>query len=91
MIEKTIKITNKTGLHARPASKLVQEAALYKCEITISKEGRSVNAKSMISLLSLGVNCGAEIMIRTSGADEIDAMSGIVALIENMSREENLR
>ena len=89
MIEKTVQIINKTGLHARPASRFVQEASHYTSEITVSKDGRTVNAKSMISVLSLGANCGAAILIRASGIDEVPAIDGLVALLENMSREEH--
>lgn len=89
MIEKSLQINNRTGLHARPASKFVQEASRFSSEITVSKDGRTVNAKSMISVLSLGANCGAVILIRTSGSDEIPAMDGLVALLESLSCEEH--
>jgi len=88
VIEKSVQINNRTGLHARPASKFVQEASRFRCEITLSKDGRTVNAKSMISVLSLGANCGATLLIRTSGVDEIPAMDGLVALLETLPGEE---
>ena len=87
MVEKSVQISNKTGLHARPASRFVQEASRYASEITVSKAGRTVNAKSMISVLSLGANCGSEILIRTTGIDEVPAMDSLVALLASMSSE----
>ena len=88
MIEKSVQIGNQTGLHARPAAKFVQEASRFKSEISVSKDGRTVNAKSMISVLSLGANCGAGDLIRTSGVDETQAMDRLVALLATPSGEE---
>ena len=87
MIEKTVLIKNQTGLHARPASKFVQEASRYQSDITITKANRTVNAKSIISVLSLGANQGAEIKICISGEDESLAMAGLVSFLETLARE----
>ena len=87
MIETTVSITNKDGLHARPASRFVQEAKRFESEITVCMSGQTANAKSMISVLGLGVDCGAKLLIRASGIDEAKAMSELVSLLENLSKD----
>lgn len=82
MIERKIMIKNPTGLHARPASLLVKEANKFKSEIMLNKNGKDVNAKSILSVLSLGVTNGDEIIIKTNGEDENEAMDAIINLIE---------
>ena len=82
MVERKITIENQTGLHARPASMLVKEANKFKSDITINKSDKTANAKSILSVLSLGVAKGDEITIKASGEDENDAISAIINLIE---------
>ncbi|SEF88065.1 phosphocarrier protein [Caloramator fervidus] len=82
MIERKVIIKNPTGLHARPASLLVKEANKFKSEIMINKGGKDVNAKSILSVLSLGVSNGDEIIIKANGEDEKEAMDAIINLIE---------
>ncbi|MDO6355479.1 MULTISPECIES: HPr family phosphocarrier protein [unclassified Caloramator] len=82
MIERKVIIKNPTGLHARPASLLVKEANKFKSEIMINKNGKDVNAKSILSVLSLGVSNGDEIIIKANGEDEKEAMDAIINLIE---------
>ena len=88
MIERTVSITNKTGLHARPASSFVNKAKGFSCDITICMNGETANAKSMISVLGLGVDCGAKLLLRASGNDEQKALNELVALLENLAQEE---
>lgn len=82
-MEKQVVIMNETGLHARPAALFVQTANRYKCNITISKEGKSANAKSIMGILSLGVGRGNKINIQTNGVDEERALDELVGLIED--------
>lgn len=82
MIERKVIIKNPTGLHARPASLLVKEANKFQSEIMINKNGKDVNAKSILSVLSLGVSNGDEIIIKANGEDEKEAMDAIINLIE---------
>lgn len=83
---KTI-VTNKSGLHARPASQFVQEANKYKSEIMISnldiQEDKFVNAKSIIGVLSLGMIAGTNVEIRANGEDEETAVNHLIALIDS--------
>lgn len=84
MVEKTIVIKNETGLHARPASLFVQKAAKFKSGIKLQKDGKEANAKSIISVLSLGASKGSEITIICNGEDEQDALNGLVELLDNL-------
>ncbi|MDL2224741.1 HPr family phosphocarrier protein [Eubacteriales bacterium OttesenSCG-928-M02] len=84
MVEKSFVIKNETGLHARPASLFVQKAAKYKSVIKVQKDGKEANAKSIISVLSLGASKGSEILISADGADEGEAVDGLVELLDNL-------
>ena len=83
MVSKEMLITNPQGLHARPATLLVQKATRYKSEVIIEKGGKSANAKSLIGVLSLGISKGATIKVITKGTDENVALKDIVSLIES--------
>jgi phosphotransferase system HPr (HPr) family protein len=85
LIEKEFTIKNKTGLHARPATQFVKKAASYKCTIKVRKGPVEVNAKSLISLLSLGANMGTIITVTADGEDENDAVDGLVDLLESLN------
>lgn len=87
-MEREITITNKTGLHARPATIFVSEANKYKCEIKVEKDGKLVNAKSIMGILSLGVSQGAKIRIIANGENETEAVNALVKLVENKFGEE---
>ena len=84
MVEKAFVVKNETGLHARPASLFVQKAAKYKSTIKLKKENKEANAKSIISVLSLGASKGSEILICADGEDEQDAVNGLVELLDNL-------
>lgn len=86
MLETKISITNKVGLHARPASLFVQVAKKYASDITVCNltTGSSpVNAKSIISILTLGVMQNHEILIQANGADEADAIQRLTLLVQS--------
>ena len=83
MLEAKIVLKNQTGLHARPASILVTEAGKFKSDIYILKDGREINAKSILGILSMGARKGDEITIRISGEDEGQALSRLTELLEN--------
>ena len=87
MIEKTISITNRSGLHARPAYSFVHLAKSFVSNITICMDGETANAKSMLSVLGLGIDCGAKILLRASGRDEVEAVRDLVALLDKLSKE----
>jgi len=84
MAQKTFKVTADSGIHARPATVLVQTASKYDADINLEYIGKTVNLKSIMGVMSLGIAKGAEITISASGADENDALS---ALEETMKSE----
>ena len=82
MIERQVKLINRLGLHARAASKLVQTASRFESETWVERNGRCVNAKSIMGVLLLAAPCGSELLLRTDGADEVEAMDSLQSLIE---------
>ena len=83
MQKRDIEIVNKLGLHARASAKLTQTATRFKCEVNLERNGRRVNAKSIMGVMMLAAGKGATIQIETEGDDEADAMVALVALIED--------
>jgi phosphocarrier protein len=81
MQQREIEIVNKLGLHARASAKLTQLAAQFTAEVWIAREGRKVNAKSIMGVMMLAAAKGSLVAIETDGADEIQAMAALVALI----------
>lgn len=82
MIEKSIVVKRKTGLQARPAALFVQEANRFSSDIFIEKDGRKVNAKSIMGIMSLAVGSGKEINIIVDGKDEAEALSALISFAE---------
>jgi phosphocarrier protein len=78
-----IEITNKLGLHARASAKLSQLASRFKSEVWITRNGKRVNAKSIMGVMMLAAAKGSAIEIETSGADETDAMAAVAGLIQD--------
>ncbi|WP_273706494.1 phosphocarrier protein HPr [Leuconostoc mesenteroides] len=74
---KDFHIIAETGIHARPATLLVQEASKFASDVTLSYQGKDVNLKSIMGVMSLGVGQGADVTIKTEGADEEAAMTTI--------------
>ncbi len=74
-------IINKLGLHARASAKLTQLAGKYQCEVWLTRNGRRVNAKSIMGVMMLAAAKGSKIDIETDGVDETDAMDALLALI----------
>ena len=83
MISRSVTIRNNHGLHARPATFFIQKANSYKSSIWVEKEDCRVNAKSLLGVLSLGIVKGTTITLIADGADETDAVAGLVALVES--------
>lgn len=83
MPQMQIEIINKLGLHARAASKLVELTTRYSSQIQLVKDGREVDAKSIMSVMMLAASKGTELTIKTSGQDEDDALSALEQLINN--------
>ncbi len=83
MQQQDVLIINKLGLHARASAKLTQLASSFKCEVMLSRNGRRVNAKSIMGVMMLAAAKGATIGIETSGPDEEEAMQSLLALIND--------
>ena len=81
MIEKVVKIENKLGLHARPASLFVKTAGQFECDIKITKDDVEVNGKSIMGVMMLAAEKGSEITIKADGVDEKEAIDSLVKLI----------
>lgn len=83
MIEKTVTIVNKAGMHTRPASNIVKLASKYKSDFYIIKNGYSINGKSIIGVMTLAAEQGSVITLRFDGDDEEQAAIEIVKFFEN--------
>lgn len=82
MVEKQFKIIAETGIHARPATLLVQTASKFESDVQLEYKGKKVNLKSIMGVMSLGVGQGAEITIMAEGSDENNALSGLEELMK---------
>ena len=78
MIERTMKIELENGLEARPVAVLVQKASMHDSTIYIHAEGKKVNAKSIMGMMTLGLAAGEEVVVSANGDDEQNAMDDIV-------------
>jgi len=83
MIERTVTIVNRNGLHARPAAEIVKLAAKYQCEITIMRDDLEVNGKSIMGVMMLAAEQGSSIRLRATGPDAEQALVDIAQLIAN--------
>ena len=81
MIQSNITISNKLGLHARASAKLTKLAGSFPCEVWMVRNGRRINAKSIMGVMMLAAGLGAEVLIETDGEQENEAMQAILALI----------
>lgn len=84
MVEKKFTVIDKVGIHARPASALVQAAGQFTSDVQLEYNGKSVNLKSIMGIMSLGIGQDADIIIRAEGDDEQAALE---KLEETMSKE----
>ncbi len=87
MLQQEALIKNKLGLHARASAKLTQLASQFPCEIWLTRNGRRVNAKSIMGVMMLAAAKGTTIAIETSGDQENEAMAAIQGLINNFFGE----
>jgi phosphocarrier protein len=83
MLQQNALIINKLGLHARASAKLTQLASQYPCEVWLSRNGRRINAKSIMGVMMLAAAKGSTITIETNGEKEQEAMSALIALIND--------
>lgn len=83
MQNSSVVVKCKCGLHARPAACVMKVAKRYQSAIRISKNGKSGNAKSIIDILSINVDCQDRVDVSCDGVDETDAMTAILAVLES--------
>jgi len=88
LIQKEITLTNRLGLHARPAAMVVQLASKFKSEIKLKKEDVEVNAKSIMGVMMLAAEMGSKIFIRAEGEDEAQAVEALAELFDDKFGED---
>lgn len=88
MLQEDVEIVNQLGLHARAAAKFVGTATRFESTISLAKDGKSVDGKSIMSVMMLAASIGTVLTITTDGADEAEAMQGIKELIADKFGEE---
>ena len=81
MLQREVEIINKLGLHARASAKLTQVAGKFEAHVWLSRNGRRVNAKSIMGVMMLAAAKGSTVVIETEGADEEQAMAALQALV----------
>lgn len=83
MVERTVTIVNRNGLHARPAAEIVKTAAKFKSDVTLVRDDLEVNGKSIMGVMMLAAEFGAQLLLRVSGPDEQTALDALAQLIES--------
>lgn len=81
VVEQTVTIVNRLGVHARPAAEFVKVAGRFTSEISVSKDGMTVNGKSIMGVMTLAAECGSDLVIRAEGEDAGDAVEALAALV----------
>lgn len=87
MQHKEVEIINKLGLHARASAKFTKLACQFKSDVWLTRKDRKINAKSIMGVMTLAANKGSIIEIETTGEDELEAMTALVALVANYFEE----
>lgn len=88
MVEQVVTIQNRLGLHARACSVFVKEAARFASHITVARDGLEVNGKSILGVMMLAAEMGAEVTLRAEGSDERDALTALVRIVDQKFGEE---
>jgi phosphocarrier protein len=81
--QRTVRIINELGLHARPAAEFVKVASRFRAEIAVSKDDVAVNAKSVLGVMTLAAECGSALLIRAEGDDAEAAVIALATLVQN--------
>ena len=81
MLQREVEIINKLGLHARASAKLTQVAGRFKADVWVGRNGRRVNAKSIMGVMMLAAAKGSKVTVETHGPDEVQAMDAVTGLI----------
>lgn len=85
MIERTVVLASKHGLHARPAADLVRLAGRFRSDVKLTKEDITVDAKSIMGVMMLAAECGSEVLITAEGTDESEAVQAVAEFLEKES------
>ena len=80
MIEREVQVTNRNGIHARPAAEIVKVAAKFKCDVIVARDGLEVNGKSIMGVMMLAAECGSTVTLRADGPDAGEAVDALSAL-----------
>ena len=88
MIEKTLIVKNRAGIHARPAALIAQTANKYNCELTLVLGDTEVNAKSIMGVITMAAGYNTSITLKADGSDEKEAVQAIEALFDSKFAEE---
>ena len=88
MVQKTLTVKNRAGIHARPAAIIAQTANKFDAEITISKDDTSVNAKSIMGVITMAAGYNTELSLQAEGSDEAEAAAALEALFNSKFDEE---
>ena len=88
MVKESIVIENETGLHARPATEISKIAMKYNCEVSLVVNGKSINAKSPLMIMSAGIRSKTELEILCDGEDEESALQELKLAFEKLSEEQ---
>ena len=83
MVKKTFVIENETGLHARPATEIAKIAMKYKCNVNLIVNGKTINAKSPLMIMSAGIKSKTELEILCDGEDEEQAIEELKIFLQN--------
>lgn len=83
MVEKLVKVINRSGIHTRPAASIVKLASKFKSEVYLIRDKFAINGKSIIGVMTLAAEQGSEIKVRAEGPDEQEAVDEIVKLFES--------
>ncbi|MCI5606629.1 MAG: HPr family phosphocarrier protein [Treponema sp.] len=88
MVEKILTVSNRAGIHARPAAIIAQTSNKFESEITITRDDTTVNAKSIMGVIAMGAGYNTQLTIRAEGSDESEAISVIEELFNSRFEEE---
>lgn len=88
MVEKILTVRNRAGIHARPASLIAQTANKFSSEILLENNDTTVNAKSIMGVITMAAGYNTNLVLKADGSDAADAVAAIVALFENKFEEE---
>ena len=84
VVSQTVTVNSALGIHLRPAGKLAEEGMRYNCTIRLIRNGKAVNGKSLLSILSLGIKNGYDVEIQCDGRDEQEALDAFVRILTDL-------